>query len=170
VKRRRPPPRIAPGNLDELAVALLLLRLLARLFRCGLFPFGLFGFDDVDAHLAEHGSVRPVEQRAGRRGLGTLLLGRCGIRRGLKRDKGRTTKDCNARERIEAAAISAVLVVILLCPRNRVNFTPAAASAITLKLQCGQLIAAGGCMGTGSTEHQCGGSRPKMADRAVGGR
>ena len=41
-------------NLDELAVALLLLGLLARLFAAGLLALGLFGLDDVDAHLVEH--------------------------------------------------------------------------------------------------------------------
>src|SRR3984885_15115720 len=46
--------RGAARNLDELALALLLLGLLARLFAAGLLGLGLFGLDDVDAHLVEH--------------------------------------------------------------------------------------------------------------------
>ena len=41
-------------NLDELAVALLLLGLLARLLAGGLLALGFLGLDDVDAHLVEH--------------------------------------------------------------------------------------------------------------------
>ncbi len=41
-------------NLDEFAVALFLLGLLACLFAGGLLALGLLGLDDVDAHLVEH--------------------------------------------------------------------------------------------------------------------